>query len=88
MPKQPQAEPPRSSPSITTDDPSNSSHSLTGQEIVYLANLPQVLNEQLTTAEAVMLVRTPPRQWTPALKAKMRPWADDQLRLEISAPTR
>ena len=56
---------------------------LTGEEMLYLAGLPDELAEQLTTNEALMLVREEPADWPQSLKEKMRPHADEELLAEI-----
>jgi len=52
---------------------------LTGEEMMYLAGLPDELATQLTSGEALMLVREDPANWPESLKEKMRPHADEEL---------
>ena len=53
--------------------------SLNGIEMAYLAGLPEQLANQLTTDEAIMLVRDDPSKWTADLKRKLKPFADEEL---------
>jgi hypothetical protein len=59
---------------------------LTGEEMLYLAGLPDELAEQLTNSEALMLVREDAGDWPQSLKEKMRPYADEELLEALSEP--
>ena len=59
---------------------------LTGEEMMYLAALPTELAEQLTTDEALALVREESAAWPQSLKDKMRPYADEELLEAIAEP--
>jgi len=60
-------------------------YTLDGLEMVYLAQLPGELVAQLTTTEAVMLVRLEPAEWPQSLRDKMLPYAADDLLEELEA---
>jgi hypothetical protein len=60
---------------------------LTGEEMLYLAGLPDELAERLTNSEAVALVREEPADWPQSLKEKMRPYADEELLEALSEPS-
>ena len=59
---------------------------LTGEEMLYLAGLPDELAEQLTNSEALMLVPEEPGNWPQSLKEKIRPHADEELLEALSEP--
>ena len=63
-----------------------SGQTLTGEEMMYLAGLPDELAGQLTTDEALALVREEPGDWPQSLKEKMRPYADEELLEALSEP--
>ncbi len=68
-------EPQNSSPSTSTSGLGK----LSPEEMLYLASLPEELAKQLSNQEAAMLVRQPPRRWTTELRAKMKPYADEEM---------
>jgi len=66
--------------------PTSGQGMLTGEEMLYLAGLPDELVEQLTNSEALTLVREEPGDWPQSLKEKMRPHADEELLEALSEP--
>jgi hypothetical protein len=77
-------EQPNSSPSTSTSEQGNYI-TLEGDEILYLVTLPEELAAQLTTTEAVMLVRLEPAEWPQSLRDKMLPYAEGDLLEELEA---
>ncbi len=64
------------SPSIST---SALGRSLDGEEMLYLASLPDELVKQLSSEEALLLVKEDPKNWPQELKNKLRPYADEEM---------